>query len=44
MSITLYYVGVTLMLGLMVGLLFGAGFAFGCRLPDLEDSGDAQDS
>jgi len=36
MSITVYYVLVTLMLGLLVGLLLGAGFAFGCRLPELD--------
>lgn len=33
MTITLYYVLVTILLGLLVGLLMGGGFAFGCRLP-----------
>lgn len=36
MSITVYYVLVTLLLALLVGLLLGAGFAFGCRLPELD--------
>lgn len=39
MNITLYYVIVTLLLGLLVGLLMGGGFAFGCRLPELDGSG-----
>lgn len=33
MTITLYYVLVTILLGLLVGLLMGGGFAFACRLP-----------
>ena len=36
MSITLYYVLVTAMLGVLVGLLMGGGFAFGCRLSELD--------
>ena len=32
MNITLYYVFVTILLGLLVGLLMGGGFAFACRL------------
>ncbi len=36
MTITLYYVLVTLLLGLLVGLLMGGGFAFGCRLRELD--------
>jgi len=44
MSFTLYYIGVTLMLGLLIGLLFGAGFAFGCRLPELDEARDARDA
>ena len=45
MSITLYYVGVTIMLGSLVGLLLGGGFAFGCRLSELDDTGgDAEES
>ena len=37
MSITIYYVLVTIMLGALVGLLLGGGFAFGCRLPELDE-------
>lgn len=33
MTITLYYILVTILLGLLVGLLMGGGFAFACRLP-----------
>ncbi len=33
MTITLYYVLVTILLALLVGLLMGGGFAFACRLP-----------
>ena len=36
MTITLYYVLVTIMLGLLVGLLMGGGFAFACRLRELD--------
>jgi len=44
MQITIYYVLVTLMLALLVGLLLGAGFAFGCRLPQLDGAtGDARE-
>ncbi|WP_419935640.1 hypothetical protein [Candidatus Palauibacter sp.] len=39
MNITLYYVLVTLMLGSLVGLLMGGGFAFGCRLRELDQPG-----
>lgn len=39
MNITLYYVLVTLLLGLLVGLLMGGGFAFGCRLRELDGPG-----
>ncbi|WP_419162095.1 hypothetical protein [Candidatus Palauibacter sp.] len=39
MNITLYYVFVTLLLGLLVGLLMGGGFAFGCRLRELDRPG-----
>ncbi|MDE2721576.1 hypothetical protein [Candidatus Palauibacter polyketidifaciens] len=38
MTITVYYVLVTLLLGLLVGLLMGGGFAFACRLPGLDAS------
>lgn len=34
MSITLYYVFVTLLLAVLIGGLLGAGFAFGCKMPD----------
>ena len=45
MSITIYYVLVTILLGLLVGLLLGGGFAFGCRLPELDKGNpDAPDS
>ena len=40
MSITTYYVLVTLLLGLLVGLFLGGGFAFGCRLPELDEGGE----
>jgi len=43
MSITLYYVFVTLLLAVLIGGLLGAGFAFGCRLSDL-DEGDGVDA
>ncbi|WP_420447930.1 hypothetical protein [Candidatus Palauibacter sp.] len=36
MTITVYYVLVTLLLGLLVGLLMGGGFAYGCRLRELD--------
>ena len=36
MNITLYYAIVTLALGLLVGLLLGGGFAYGCRLAELD--------
>ncbi|WP_419166588.1 hypothetical protein [Candidatus Palauibacter sp.] len=39
MNITLYYVLVTLLLGSLVGLLMGGGFAFGCRLRELDRPG-----
>ncbi|MCG8468729.1 MAG: hypothetical protein MJB57_11065 [Gemmatimonadetes bacterium] len=38
MSITLYYIMITLLLGVLVGVLLGAGFAFGCRLPELDEA------
>lgn len=45
MSMTLYYVLLTLLLGTLVGVLLGGGFAFGCRLSELDrPSEDAQDS
>ena len=45
MPIILYYVLLTLLLGALVGLLLGGGFAFGCRLSDLDQpGGDVQDS
>lgn len=37
MSITLYYILVTLLLGALVGILIGGGFAFACRLPELDE-------
>ncbi|MDH3733304.1 MAG: hypothetical protein OEU54_07200 [Gemmatimonadota bacterium] len=37
MPITLYYVLVTLLLAVLIGGLMGAGFAFGCRMPEDED-------
>lgn len=45
MSITLYYVLVTLLLAFLIAILLGAGFAWGARLPELDrdtrDAGDA---
>ena len=38
MEITLYYALVTLLLGLLVGLLLGGGFAFACLLRDPDGS------
>lgn len=38
MSITIYYVLITLLLGLLI-LFLGAGFAFGCRLRELDEEG-----
>lgn len=38
MSITLSHVLITLMLGAIIGVLLGGGFAWGCRLPELDDS------
>lgn len=37
MSTTLYYVFVTLLLAVLIGGLLGAGFAFGCKMPDADD-------
>ena len=37
MSTTLYYVFVTLLLAVLIGGLLGAGFAFGCKMPDPDD-------
>jgi len=37
MSTTLYYVFVTLLLAVLIGGLIGAGFAFGCKLPDTDE-------
>ena len=42
MSTTIYYVFITLLLGLLI-LFLGAGFAFGCRLREL-DRGGGKDS
>lgn len=42
MDITTYYVLVTLLLGLLVGLLMGGGFAFGCRLRELDEPGGGE--
>lgn len=38
MSITLSHVLITLMLGAIIAVLLGGGFAWGCRLPELDDS------
>lgn len=38
MSITLTHVFLTLMLAAIIGVLLGGGFAWGCRLPELDDS------
>ena len=43
MSITMYYVLVTLLLAVLIGGLLGAGFAFGCRMSELDD-GDGTDA
>ena len=37
MSTTLFYVFVTLLLAVLIGGLLGAGFAFGCKLPDTDE-------
>jgi hypothetical protein len=37
MSITVYYVLVTLLLAVLIGGLLGAGFAWGCRMTDLDE-------
>ena len=40
MAITIFYVFITLLLGLVL-LFLGGGFAFGCRLPELDrDNGE----
>ena len=39
MSTTIYYVFITLLLGLLI-LFLGAGFAFGCRLRELDEGGE----
>ncbi len=36
MPITVYYILVTVLLGLLISLLLGAGFAWGCRLSELD--------
>jgi len=38
MSITLSHVLIALMLGVIIALLLGGGFAWGCRLPERDDS------
>jgi hypothetical protein len=37
MSTTLFYVFVTLLLAVLIGGLLGAGFAFGCKLPEPDE-------
>lgn len=32
----MYYIFITLLLGFLIAGLLGAGFALGCRLPELE--------
>ena len=36
MPVTMYYVLVTLLLGGLIAILLGAGFAWGCRLSELD--------
>ncbi|MDX1578906.1 MAG: hypothetical protein R3266_10490 [Gemmatimonadota bacterium] len=38
MSITLYYTLVTLLLAALIAVLLGAGFAWGCRLSELDEA------
>jgi hypothetical protein len=33
----MYYVWLTALIALLIAGLFGAGFAIGCRLPELRD-------
>ena len=39
----MYYILLTLLLAVLIGGLFGAGYAFGCRLPELDEK-DAGES
>ncbi len=42
---TMFYMFVTLLIAVLIAGLFGAGFALGCRLPELDATGPgAEDS
>lgn len=37
MSVTLYHIFITALLALVMALLLGGGFAWGCRLSELDE-------